>query len=171
MTILYFPGFGGNQNSETFRKIVEKHESSELIIYNNFNAEKAFEEIQNQIENYLSENILLIGQSLGGFWAEYFAVKFGFNLILINPSLEPHESLKKYDLSAENLNSFKKFKTEKLPKSKISIILSKNDTVVNPKPVFEKYKDFVDFKYIEGDHKLTEFETLFREIEKMKSEN
>ena len=94
MTILYFPGFGGNQNSETFRKIVEKHESSELIIYNNFNAEKAFEKIQNQIENYLSENILLIGQSLGGFWAEYFAVKFGFNLILINPSLEPLESLK-----------------------------------------------------------------------------
>ena len=69
------------------------------------------------------------------------------------------------------MNSFKKFKTEQLPKSKISIILSKNDTVVNPKPVFEKYKDFVDFKYIEGDHKLTEFETLFREIEKMKSEN
>ncbi|MCU7616618.1 hypothetical protein NZ698_05365 [Chryseobacterium sp. PBS4-4] len=168
MKIIYFPGFGGNQNSETYRKLIEKYKNSEIVIYDNINADYAFMEIQTQIQNYLSENLLLIGQSLGGFWAEHFAIKYDLNVILINPSLEPHESLKKYDLSDDNLRSFKKFKLKESSKKKTSIILSKNDTVVNPKPVLEKYKSLVDFKYVEGDHKLTEYETLFEEIEKMK---
>lgn len=167
MKIIYFPGFGGNENSETYRKILEKYLDSKFIVYDNISAECAFLQIQNQIQNCLSENPLLIGQSLGGFWAEHFAIKYDLNSILINPSIEPEESLKKYDLSDDDLNSFKKFKSREFSKKKISIILSKNDTVVNPKPVLEKYKSLVDFKYVEGDHKLTEFETLFEEIKKM----
>ncbi|RZJ49855.1 MAG: hypothetical protein EOO19_04515, partial [Chryseobacterium sp.] len=98
------------------------------------------------------------------------AVEYDLNLILINPSLEPHQSLIKYDLSEDDLNGFEKFKSKEFSKKKTSIILSKNDTVVDPSPVLEKYTSFTNFKYIEGDHKLVEFETLFEEIEKMKFE-
>lgn len=56
----------------------------------------------------------------------------------------------------------------KIAASKISIILSKNDTVVDPKPVLNKYENHVDFRYIDGDHKLENFEVLFEEIEKIK---
>ena len=48
----------------------------------------------------------------------------------------------------------------------ISIIISKNDTIVNPKNVIAKYKDAVEIKYVEGNHKLTEFKTLIAELEK-----
>ena len=56
---------------------------------------------------------------------------------------------------------------EEIVKSEIAIILSKNDTIVNSKHVIEKYNDLVEIKYIEGDHKLTEFENIFSEIEKI----
>jgi predicted esterase YcpF (UPF0227 family) len=168
MKIMYFPGFGGNKNSETYREILGKYKDSKFIVYNNINAEDAFLQIQNQIQNCLSGNLLLIGQSLGGFWAEHFAIKYDFNSILINPSIQPEESLKKYDLFDDDLDSFKKFKLQEISKKRTSIILSKNDTVVNPKPVLEKYKSLADFRYVEGGHKLSEFETLFDEIEKMK---
>lgn len=51
--------------------------------------------------------------------------------------------------------------------SKISIILSKDDTVVNPKAVIDKYGNLLDIKYVDGDHKLENFDILFDEIEKM----
>lgn len=170
MKIIYFPGFGGDKSSKTYLKINEKYKDCGIITYDNINAESAFMQIQNQIKNYLSVKPILIGQSLGGFWAEYFAIQYDLNLILINPSLEPHQSLRKYDLSEDDLNRFKKFNSKEFSKRKTSIILSKNDTVVDTSPVLEKYKSSANFRYIEGDHKLVEFETLFEEIKKMKFE-
>jgi predicted esterase YcpF (UPF0227 family) len=169
MKIIYIPGFGGNQNSETFKKISLKYTETIFINYDNKNAGNAYIQIEKQIKNKIPNDFLIIGQSLGGFWAEYFALKYGFKLILINPSLKPFESLKKYDLTLEELKSYRKFITQEQIKSEIAIILSKNDTIVNPKPVIEKYKDLVEIQYIEGDHKLTEFEKIFAEIEKMEN--
>lgn len=169
MKIIYIPGFGGNQNSETFKKISEKYFETEFIIYDNRNAEKAYQQILKQTENKKHSNVLIIGQSLGGFWAEILAFENNWNTILINPSLEPYESLKKYQLSDDELSKFKNYKLDKIIESKISIILSKNDTIVNPKPVIDKYGGFLKFKYIDGDHKLENFEVLFKEIEKMKT--
>ncbi len=40
--------------------------------------------------------LLLIGSSLGGFWAQYLAPQFGAGLVLINPALRPDESLLRY---------------------------------------------------------------------------
>jgi uncharacterized protein len=171
MKIIYIPGFGGKQNSETFMNVSKKYAETIFINYDNKNAENAFKQIEKQIENKASNDYLIIGQSLGGFWAEYFALKYGYKLILINPSLKPFESLKKYDLTLEELNCYRKFALEEIVKSEITIILSKNDTIVNPKPVIEKYKDLVEIKYIDGDHKLTEFKSIFAEIEKIKSSN
>lgn len=167
MKIIYFPGFGGDKNSETYTKICEKYENSVFMVYDNSNAEVAFSQIKNQIQNYICENLLLIGQSLGGFWAEKFAIYYDLHSILINPSFEPEFSLKKYDLSVDDLNSFQNFKSIEFSKKKISIILSKNDSIVNPAPVLQKYKNFANFKYVNGDHKLVEFETLFSEIVEM----
>jgi len=169
MKLIYIPGFGGNTNSETFKNISIKYADVETVFinYDNRNAENAFIQIEDQIENKASKNCLIIGQSLGGFWAEYFAHKYGFKLILINPSLNPSESLKKYNLTLEELDCYRKFILIETVKSEMAIILSKNDTIVSPKPVKEKYKDLVEFKYVNCDHKLTEFECLFTEIEKI----
>ncbi|MCP4214029.1 MAG: alpha/beta fold hydrolase [bacterium] len=39
---------------------------------------------------------LLVGSSLGGFYAYYFALRFGVPAVLINPSITPWETLKGY---------------------------------------------------------------------------
>lgn len=164
MKIVYFPGFGGSEKSNTFLKILSKYPDSEAIIYNNTNADKAFIEIENQLKNIYAEIDLIIGQSLGGFWAEYFAIKHNRKLVLINPSFEPFKSLSKYNISLEELNSFKKFRIAEKTSAPISIILSKDDTVVDPKPVLEKYNT-LNFKYVEGDHIFTHYDFLLNEIE------
>ena len=166
MKIIYIPGFGGNENSETFKTIFSKYPNSIFINYDNRNAENAHNQILQELNKINSENNIIVGQSLGGFWAEYFAEKYNFRVVLINPSLKPYESLEKYNLTKNELESYRKFKTNKKIEIGISVIISKNDTIVNPKNAITKYKDVVEIKYIESDHKLTEFKTLITELEK-----
>ena len=66
------------------------------------------------------------------------------------------------------MNGYKKVAVMETAKTNIAIILSKNDTIVNPKPILEKYKDLIGIKFIEGDYKLTQFESLIVEIQKIK---
>ena len=66
------------------------------------------------------------------------------------------------------MNGYKKIAVIETAKTNIAIILSKNDTIVNPKLILEKYNDFIGIKFIEGDYKLTQFESLIVEIQKIK---
>ncbi len=42
------------------------------------------------------ENVLVIGSSLGGFYASFLVEHFGGRAALINPAVKPYESLKEY---------------------------------------------------------------------------
>jgi predicted esterase YcpF (UPF0227 family) len=44
-------------------------------------------------ENPQDKKLLLIGSSLGGFWAQHLAPEFGAGQVLINPALRPDEAL------------------------------------------------------------------------------
>ena len=165
MKIIYLSGFGGNESSETYRSLLLKYPETSFIKYNNENAEIAFEQIKNILQNKSNKTHIIIGQSLGGFWAEYFAKKYNYSVILINPSLKPHENLAKYNLTETELENFRKYKVEEKIETKLSIIVSKNDTIVNPDIVVSKYKNIVEIKYLESDHQINEFETLYTEIE------
>ena len=47
-------------------------------------------------ENPHSRKLLLIGSSLGGFWAQRLAPEFGARIVLINPSMRPDETLTRH---------------------------------------------------------------------------
>ncbi len=47
-------------------------------------------------ENPHSRKLMLIGSSLGGFWAQRLAPEFGACIVLINPSMHPGETLARH---------------------------------------------------------------------------
>lgn len=47
-------------------------------------------------ENPQSRKLMLIGSSLGGFWAQRLAPEFGARIVLINPSMRPDETLARH---------------------------------------------------------------------------
>ncbi len=47
-------------------------------------------------ENPHSRKLMLIGSSLGGFWAQRLAPEFGARIVLINPSQRPDETLARH---------------------------------------------------------------------------
>lgn len=167
MKIIYFAGFGGKRNSYTFSNLLEKYPNTEFVDYDNENPNIAFNQIQKQLKSIISEQSLIIGQSLGGFWAEIFGIQYKLKTILINPSFEPNISLKKYNLSSENLENYLRFKENQLLNGNFSIILSTRDKVVDNKPVLEKYKQKTEFVYIDEDHQIENLNPIFDEIRKL----
>lgn len=164
MRIIYFPGFGGNENSKMYSAIKNDHWDTKIISYNNFDAIIAHEEISEQLDSIIQEKTLIIGQSLGGFWAHIKAIKYNKSVILINPSLRPHVSLAKYNLSEAQLCNYAKFEELSTSKNKITIILSKDDDVVDPTPVIAKYRHIAKFKYISGGHRVSDYTTIISSI-------
>jgi len=49
-----------------------------------------------QRENPQDRKLMLIGSSLGGFWAQHLAPELGAAMVLINPSLRPDETLARH---------------------------------------------------------------------------
>jgi predicted esterase YcpF (UPF0227 family) len=47
-------------------------------------------------ENPQDRKLMLIGSSLGGFWAQRLAPEFDARIVLINPSIRPDETLARY---------------------------------------------------------------------------
>jgi hypothetical protein len=47
-------------------------------------------------ENPHDPKLMLIGSSLGGFWAQYLAPEFVAAIVLINPSVRPHATLARH---------------------------------------------------------------------------
>jgi predicted esterase YcpF (UPF0227 family) len=39
------------------------------------------------------ENVIFVGTSLGGFWSQYFALKYGDSCVLVNPSTSPSKTM------------------------------------------------------------------------------
>jgi len=165
MKIFYIAGFGGQKNSYTFTNLLKEYSKIQFIEYDNENPNLAYKQIEEQLSNSISEKSLIIGQSLGGFWAEIFAIEKELDAILINPSFEPNISLKKYDINFNYLEDFTKYKKNNSIAKKISIFLSFKDTIVNSKPVIEKYTNKAKIIYIDENHQIKNLRPLFDEIE------
>jgi len=66
----------------------------EGVTYNTFNAyPRIFAELSEQIPR---DEVVLVGTSLGGFWAAEMAKHFGMPSVIINPAIEPRQALRKY---------------------------------------------------------------------------
>lgn len=123
---------------------------------------------------------LLIGSSLGGFYASYFCEKYGIKTVLINPSTEPHITLEPY----VGINSFwcsgepfvwKRSYLEELKAycidtvkepSSYLLLLQKGDEVLDYRIALQKYEGAELFLQEGGNHR---FENLHAYLEEIKS--
>ena len=93
-SLIYLPGFNSGPQSE--KSIQLKQEFPQLIVpaYDTWVPSNGFRQLDTLIAPLLSHGPVLIGSSLGGFWAYQFASKYGLRCVLLNPCMTPEVSLK-----------------------------------------------------------------------------
>jgi uncharacterized protein len=98
-----------------------------------------------QRENPQNPKLMLIGSSLGGFWAQYLAPEFNARIVLINPSMQPDETLARHVgscrneatggetvLTAEDVRALRDYRVEPCdPKVPTLVLLDAGDEVLD----------------------------------------
>jgi len=108
--IIYLHGFnsGGNAHKATW---LRQHCAPIVLFsptYEPHRPHEAARDLRKFIARLRRENpqdpkLMLVGSSLGGFWAQFLAPEFGASLVLINPSVRPDETLARHTGRYPNL--------------------------------------------------------------------
>jgi hypothetical protein len=191
--IIYLHGFNSTGNSAKGQSLKSALGSS-VSFYTptyHFEPDRAIYTLTREIKSAVdqlpaNEPRMIIGSSLGGFYAQYLARQFfAFKVVLINPALGPINTLQdhlgenenfysgeKYVLQQKHLNQLQKYNIEKpcLSTSTQSIstllLIDKADEVIDYHYAIEKYQTCAEICLFEGgDH---QFQHLNEAIPKIK---
>ncbi len=119
--------------------------------------------------HYHPDEIIVLGSSAGGFWANHFARVYGTKVILINPSLNLGKSLAKYGLIENLLNQYGHFPVCEKPVKDHTVFIGEDDDVVDNNDICWFFKNVV-YLPDEG-HRLKDFTPIINTIKEMVHED
>lgn len=142
-------------------------------------AHDAIAHIENIIKTHKHNRLVMLGSSLGGFYAAYFAERYGIRIVLINPAFdelfdEPYDLLGEH----ENRHTGEKFhitpqdyedlRTLFVPTLKhpdrALLLLQTGDEVLNYRRVLARYPDSPKIVQVGGSHRFDNFAGMLDEI-------
>jgi len=183
--IYYFHGFkstGGGSKYETLKKVYgDEYEIISPTLPNNvYEARSELRLIAKELNE--KDKVTVIGTSLGGFYAYYFAgALYSCGAILINPVLDPEVHMRKYlgknknfktgeefEFSEDDLTELEYMKKEMEETSDffitVQVALGKNDDLIEVEKVAEYFHDEYNVKFFDDDHRFNlKFEEMLRE--------
>lgn len=153
-TIIYLHGFASTGEAAK-GKLLKKSFNSVITPTLSEHPKEAIEQIKNILNDDKDSNYLIVGSSLGGFYADYFNSLYNVPCILINPLVDPTNIQRflgentntktntKFTFTQEDINFLIEMKTEKSPDRKVPelILLAKDDDLLNYKEAIEEYNN------------------------------
>jgi hypothetical protein len=174
MTIIYLHGFNSDGNSTTIKEIRKEISGLLSISYDYIEADIAFQQIRELIDDTLQKDndLIIAGTSLGGFWANYFAQKYQLKCLLVNPAINPSVTLQKAvefspllnynsgetrEFTFENADAYKKFEVPVEFGINRTIVLGKNDEVIDYRKSEEIYMNKGRIILTEEGHRIEDY--------------
>ena len=105
--IIYFHGFASSGTSNKSQALALRFGSDHVLSPDLPSSPQQVLELADRlIRSRHDHPIVLVGTSLGGFWANYLAHKYDIACVLVNPCVSPSTSLRKYlDRQVQNYKS------------------------------------------------------------------
>lgn len=195
LTILYIHGFNSSGTTATADMLRQSFPEDRVIAnsYPHYDPTTSILEIMKDVNTALSaltsqDELVVVGTSIGGFWAEIVHKLVGVKTVVINPARHPGTQLQKHlgknvnystgiteYFTETDLESYKNFeKLLNVPLTKqfpfIGVLLT-GDQIVNNTENVEEIKKFGEVRWIEGGgHRITQNEMgiitgIIREME------
>lgn len=181
--IAYLHGFNSGHNPLNV-KIVELQRISDHVLGFSYDTFAPREEVISYIVELLKEHahdLLIVGTSLGAYYADACAKVLGVKSVLINPCIDPHHSFssKFLDteyvnyvsgevcrLSQDMINSFKGYRID-TEKNEISplVLLSDGDEVFSSDETAELLKHYEVVRFPGGTHRFEQIAESMQVIE------
>lgn len=154
--IVFLHGKESTAETTSSGKFIKEYFKDEVVLIPEYNSKGSYVEIYNSLCDTISslndENIILIGISLGGFWAHemYNICTDTDKCILINPALEYYKSPIR-------------FKGDR----HLTILMNKDDDIVDNQKTYDLFKDRAKCVMFEsGGHRCSNMNEICVEIEK-----
>jgi predicted esterase YcpF (UPF0227 family) len=155
--IVYFHGWKSNNKSEKIRALSEKYELIAPQI------PEDFDEARSSIVKFIDANrenwnrMILVGTSLGGYWANRISNRLGMPAILINPSCRPKVTL--------GIDYPDIFPTGAAPKI---VILATDDDVLDYRIAEKEFSSVAQIvKFDSGGHRFNRIDEISKYIDEL----
>ena len=177
--ILYIHGFASCGDSNK-TKLLKKHFGEVLSPDIPVNPHEAIVFLKELISAHPVS--LLIGSSLGGFYASYLAEKFHIKTVLINPSTKPYQTLapyvgmneffcsgERFEWKEDYLHDLQAYETAKDSIDvDILVLLQKEDEVLDYKKAASLYENYKIIIQEGGNHRFENLDEYLEVISKFK---
>ena len=177
--IIYIHGFGGSGESNKAIVLKERLKGHNVIAPSlSYVPDLAIKTLKEIISSYIRyEKVYLIGSSLGGYYATYLAEYFNIQAVLINPSVNPKDTLAQYlgkstnfydnsfyEWNGKHIKMLKRYEVNNI-KYKLYFLLSqKGDELLDYMQAVIKYKDAKLIVEDNGSHRFNGIENHIENI-------
>lgn len=170
-TILYIHGYGSSPSSKTAEQIKHAFPNEKFVCpHIDHSADPdmirlAIDKLAKKLD--IHADVIVVGSSAGGFWADYLGSVYRFKTVLVNPSLQPATNYKKYKLPDAYYDKYQKLQDWLKTHSRHHMIAfaGDNDEIVPTEHIRTHYKTPVMLKG-EG-HRLKNMTPVIKMIQSM----
>jgi predicted esterase YcpF (UPF0227 family) len=142
MRILYIHGYNGSPVGQKVARVQLAYPKTEVITLQHDSVPTHVFDLLDPIASKLDPlEDAIIGNSLGGFWANYFSLRYGIAALLINPVVSPVNTLKR--LGCDFSESYSTYQQQIDPEviSTRSVLLAQDDQVLPFQEAYQYFKD------------------------------
>jgi len=153
--IIYIHGFNSSGQSGKARELAEIFPDEQVLAPDlPWQPKLAIEMLEYLIQSHAGESLLLIGSSLGGYYAQYLGNRFSLPVVLINPALHPiplllgsvgeqtnYYTQEVYQLTEETVYSLEHYAVDAASMKKpVLVLLDKGDELIDYRVSLDAYQ-------------------------------
>lgn len=126
--------------------------------------------------------VMLVGTSMGGFWANWAASLIGLRAVLINPAIRPSQTLRMaigqemdpgVAWSQDDCDEYVEFESHNsvVSRKPLTVMVALDDDVIPPIPTLEYFRPFAEVAvYSGGGHRFHDYDEICRKVRETLSE-
>jgi predicted esterase YcpF (UPF0227 family) len=182
VNLLYIHGFNSSPQSmkaKLTQRYFAKHHSNVKIhcpqLLSSPNA--AITQLETIIDSDKNATWLIIGSSLGGYFATYLAEKYKTQAVLINPAVKPYQLLndiigeqinpytqERYQVEEQHIADLQLLEQENISKNSYLVMVQTGDEVLDYQQAVEKYQHCQLVVQNGGDHSFIDYEAMLPQV-------
>lgn len=153
--IYYIHGYGSSPTTGTVEQLQSYFPDCIGLDYDPTDPQNSIKYMVEVIRSTSKDKqVIIVGSSLGGWYAEQLTPYIVGDYILYNPCTNPEIKLKEFGISDEICSKYVSNTPKFLPTSR-SVLLSIDDEVIDCSAASIKYRYVADIMYTMGGHRMT----------------